>query len=120
MIKTVLIVDDDALFRAMLKDIITNAEGYEVVAEAEDGAEGLKKVKKFSPDIVILDLIMPKMNGIQMARQLKRDGVNTHMVLCSTMKGDEILDDAKNAGITACIKKPPELNDVVSTLKTLA
>lgn len=117
--KNILIVDDDALIRAILKDMVSGISGFAVVGEAGDGLEGLEVSKELVPDIVILDLIMPKMNDIQMAREIVKAGLSSHLILCSTIKDEAMLEDAKASGITAFLKKPPVEEDIVSTLKSL-
>lgn len=71
MSKRILIVDDAAFMRMMLKDIITK-NGYEVAGEAENGLKAVELYKELKPDLVMMDITMPEMDGIQAVREIKR------------------------------------------------
>lgn len=117
--KTVLIVDDDAFFRRILGDMVSGADGFEVIGEAEDGISGLEKVSELNPDIVFLDIVMPLKNGIETAWELSHLKKPPHIIMCSTMRSEVIIKDAKASGISAFITKPPQTEEVVSILKSL-
>jgi DNA-binding NarL/FixJ family response regulator len=102
---TVLIVDDSLPIRRSLRTWFARREGWEVCGEAENGAVAVEQVKALNPDVVILDLSMPVMNGLDAARKIASIAPKTAMVLF-TMHASEFLEqDAQRAGIKAVISK---------------
>ena len=82
--RRILIVDDHPSFRATAKELLT-AEGFEVVGEAEDGTSALAAVERLRPDVVLLDVHLPDMNGFEVATELcKSNGTGPQIVLCSS------------------------------------
>jgi len=106
MAKKILTVDDSASIRQMVSFTLKQA-GYDVV-EAEDGRDGLMKAKAQSVDLVITDLNMPNMNGIELIRNLRQEGVYkfTPILMLTTESDDGIKSDGKQAGATGWIVKP--------------
>ncbi len=100
--------------------MVSGIEGFNVVGEAEDGVEGIKKAKELAPEIVFLDVVMPLKNGIETAWELSRSANPPQIIICSTMKGEAVIKDAKAMGVCAYINKPPQKEEVVEILKTLA
>jgi DNA-binding NarL/FixJ family response regulator len=80
---SVLIVDDHADFRARAREVL-EADGYEVVGEAADGASGLAASRELRPDVILLDVQLPDMDGFEVARRLAGDGHPSQVVLTST------------------------------------
>lgn len=80
MAKKILIVDDALFMRMMIKNILTK-NGYEVVAEAENGLKAIEKYQQTNPDLVIMDITMPELNGIEAVRRIKRS-IRTQKLLC--------------------------------------
>jgi CheY-like chemotaxis protein len=120
MSKRVLIVDDDRVIQQLL-EVNLELEGYDVVATASDGQEALEKIAKLKPDIVILDIMMPKMDGMAVCRHLKADPELAHIpvILLSARAQDLDIRDGLEIGANAYLTKPfdpVELLDVVSRL----
>jgi DNA-binding response OmpR family regulator len=118
--KRVLVVDDDRVIQQLL-EVNLELEGYEVVATASDGQEALDKVAKLKPDIVILDIMMPKMDGMAVCRRLKADPetANIPVILLSARAQDMDIRDGLDIGANAYLTKPfdpVELLDVVGRL----
>ncbi|MCP3873598.1 MAG: response regulator [Desulfobacteraceae bacterium] len=89
MAKKILIIDDEAHIRALLEHALEDLEdeGVELLF-AKDGDEGLKTIKKEKPELVFLDIMMPKMNGYDVCREIKKDpGLNTSYIIMLTAKG---------------------------------
>jgi twitching motility two-component system response regulator PilH len=87
-VKTILVVDDSPTERHVLTEVLTQ-NGYQVIT-AENGEEGVNKAKKELPDLVIMDVVMPGMNGYQATRMLTRDEATRHIpVIVCTSKGQE-------------------------------
>ena len=84
----VLIVDDHPVFRRGLKEIIEEQKKFEIVGEAADGMVGLHLAAELKPDIIVLDVDMPHLNGLQMARALRKDQASAQIVILS-MHGDD-------------------------------
>lgn len=118
MSKKILIVDDDEFYRTILNDILTSA-GHEVVGLAKDGEEGLKKAKELDTDLLIVDLVMPSKNGLDMIEELRGDGIKTDVIICTSIKGETIVDRAHDLGILAYINKPFKEEAVLDIINSL-
>jgi two-component system chemotaxis response regulator CheY len=112
------IADDTLFFRVALKDILTGG-GYDVVAEAENGAEAVTKAGELRPDIVILDVVMPVKNGLEAARDISLLNLPLKIVMCSSLGYEPIVEDAIRSGANAYIMKPLDKDKVLETLETL-
>ena len=107
----VLIADDQALVRAGFRMILEAEEDVEVVGEAADGREAVAEAQRLRPDIVLMDVRMPEMDGIEATRRLLgADGVTTKVVMLTTFDMDEYVYDALRAGASGFLLKdvPPE------------
>lgn len=111
----VLIADDAAFMRMMLKDILAK-NGHEVVAEAGDGIEMLQKYDETMPDIVILDITMPNMDGLVALKELRKKHPNANVVMCSAMGQQSMVIDAIQSGAKDFIVKPFQAERVVECL----
>ena len=100
----VLIVDDHASFRATARQLL-EAEGYEVVGEAGDGASALEAVARLHPDIVLLDVQLPDMDGFEISRQLCANGASPKVVLTSSRDASEFGDLVGACGSRGFIPK---------------
>ena len=112
--KKILVVEDERRIRQLLVDILVD-EGYEVI-EAEDGGEGLEKVRSEHPDIILLDVMMPVMDGYQVLEKLKSDSaIQAIPVIMVTAKGqDTDVIRARELGASDYISKPWEPDEVES------
>jgi DNA-binding NarL/FixJ family response regulator len=102
---TVLIVDDNAAIRRSLRSWFERRRGWRVCGEAENGAVAIERVKALKPDVVILDLAMPVMNGLEAARMIASVAPKTAMVLFTMHPSEHLVKDAKNVGIRDVISK---------------
>ncbi|HHW67366.1 MAG TPA: response regulator [Epulopiscium sp.] len=116
MAKKILIVDDVAFMRMMIKDILTK-NGYEIAAEAENGAKAVEKFKELSPDLVIMDITMPEMDGIQAVREIKKIDGNATIIMCSAMGQQAMVIESIQAGAKDFIVKPFQADRVVEAVK---
>ena len=105
MSKNILLVDDAAFMRMMLKDILTK-NGYNVIGEAENGVQAIEKYKELQPNLTILDITMPEMDGIQAARAIKEVDGNALIVMCSAMGQQSMVVESIQAGARDFIVKP--------------
>lgn len=102
---TVLIVDDSPPIRRSLRSLFERREGWEVCGEAENGAMAVEQVKALNPDIVIMDLSMPVMNGLQAAQKISTIAPKTAMVLFTMHASEYLAQDAQRAGIKDVVSK---------------
>ena len=116
MAKTVLIVDDAAFMRMMIRDILTK-NGYEVVGEAENGAKALEKYKELNPDLVIMDITMPEVDGIQAVRDIKKCDENSKIIMCSAMGQQAMVIESIQAGAKDFIVKPFQPERVIEAVR---
>ena len=120
MAKRVLVVDDDRVIQQLLQ-VNLELEGYDVVATASDGREALDKIGTLKPDLVILDVMMPKMDGLEVCRHLKADPklASIPVILLSARAQDLDIREGLDIGANAYLTKPfdpVELLDVVGRL----
>jgi two-component system, chemotaxis family, chemotaxis protein CheY len=112
----ILIVDDAAFMRMMIKDILTK-NGYVVVGEAENGLKAVEKFKEHSPDLVIMDITMPEMDGIQAVKQIKALNSAAKIIMCSAMGQQAMVIESIQAGARDFIVKPFQADRVIEAVK---
>jgi twitching motility two-component system response regulator PilH len=118
---TVLVVEDSATQRQMISDLLRGSDLDASVVSVSDGVEALEQIKNQRPDIIVLDIVMPRMNGYEVCRQIKTDPntENLPVVMCSS-KGEEFDKYwGMKQGADAYIAKPFEPMDLVGTIKQL-
>lgn len=115
--KKILIVDDSALMRRVLRDIINSDDRFEVADEAHDGAEGFKLIVAHNYDAVVLDVYMPRMNGLDMLREMQKSNVFANVMMASTTTSEGAREtlDALELGAIDFIKKPENVADARHT-----
>lgn len=118
MVKKILIVDDDPDFLFVLGRVLTRA-GYEVVS-ADGGKEGLEKAAEENPDLVVLDIMMPDMNGWEVCRKIKRESPDLPVAMCSVLRYSDKSERSLNyAGADEHITKPIDFDNFLETVNTL-
>jgi len=119
MANRILIVDDAAFMRMMIRDILTK-NGFEVVGEAQDGAQAIEKFKELIPDLITMDITMPEMDGIAALKEIKKLDPNAKVIMCSAMGQQAMVIDAIQAGAKDFIVKPFQSDRVIEAInKTL-
>ena len=113
-----MIVDDAAFMRMMIKDILMKS-GYAVIAEAENGKKALEKYKEVKPDLVMMDITMPDMDGITAVKELMKIDPHALIVMCSAMGQEAMVIEAIQSGAKDFIVKPFKADRVLETLKRL-
>jgi two-component system chemotaxis response regulator CheY len=111
----VLIVDDTAFMRRMLRDILTKA-GFEVVAEAQNGQEAVEAYREKHPDLVIMDITMPEMDGIAALRQITSEDPGARIIMCSALGQQEMVLESLEAGAQDFVVKPFLPDKVLETV----
>jgi DNA-binding NarL/FixJ family response regulator len=112
----VLLVEDHKIVRQGLRALLDAQPDIEVVGEAEDGRSGLKEIEQKRPDIAILDLGMPKLNGIDATKQIIKLSPETKVIVLSMHAGDEYVRPAIRAGASGYLLKGSGLSDLVSAI----
>ncbi|CDQ40104.1 MULTISPECIES: response regulator [Virgibacillus] len=116
MANRILIVDDAAFMRMMIKDILTK-NGFEVVAEAQDGGEAVEKFEDVLPDLVTMDITMPEKDGISALKEIKAKHPNAKIIMCSAMGQQAMVIDAIQAGAKDFIVKPFQAERVIEAIQ---
>lgn len=112
----ILVVDDASFMRMMIKDILTK-NGFTVVGEAENGLKAVDKYKELSPELVIMDITMPEMDGIQAVKEIKKINSNSKIIMCSAMGQQAMVIEAIQAGAKDFIVKPFQADRVIEAVK---
>jgi two-component system, chemotaxis family, chemotaxis protein CheY len=115
---TILIVDDAKFMRVTLTKILQKAN-HAVIGEAENGKEAVELYRRLNPDIVILDITMPVMNGIEAVRAIKQMDRNAKIIICSAMGQQRMVVEAIEAGAADFIVKPFEESRVLEAVSRL-
>ena len=116
---TVLIVDDNAQLRALMREIVAEASNLQVVGEAADGAEAMQLVQALRPAIVLLDLIMPQVNGLEVLQWIKVERPETKVIIVTVHDEDAYRQAAETSGADAFLLKKTLGTDLVPTLQRL-
>ena len=114
---TLLLVEDEDSIRESMQEVFGGV--FQKVISASNGDEGLKKFKKFSPDIVIADIMMPIMDGLEMSRQIKEFSKNTPVVILSAYSEKEKLLKAIDVGIDKYVIKPIDMDELFALLEQI-
>ena len=116
--KRVMVVDDAMFMRASLK-MMLEKNGYEVAAEAENGAVAVQKYKEIKPDLVTMDITMPEMDGLQALKLIRQFDSDAKVVVVSAMGQEPVVKDAILSGAKSFIVKPFKEDFVLKTLSTI-
>ena len=116
MAKNILICDDAAFMRMMIKYILTK-NGYNVAGEAENGLKAVEKYNETKPDLVLMDITMPEMDGIQALKQIKSADPSASVIMCSAMGQQAMVIEAIQSGAKDFIVKPFQAERVLEAVK---
>ena len=115
---TVLIADDQTLFREGIKDVLSNEKWIEVVGEAADGLEAVALAKKLKPDVVLMDIKLPKMDGICATKQIRLSVPEVNVLMLSSFEDEAHVLDAIQAGANGYLSKMLPAAELVNSIKT--
>ena len=116
---TILIVDDNARLRAIMRGIAAQESDLHVVGEAEDGAAAIRLAQELRPDIVLLDLVMPRVNGLEALRRIKTERPETKVIIVTVHAEDAYRQAAADSGADAFLLKKTLVAILLPTIQRL-
>ena len=114
----ILVVDDAAFMRMMVKDTLTKG-GYTDLYEAVDGADAVEKFQEISPDLVILDITMPNVDGLEALKQIKELNKDANVIMCSAMGQESMVIEAIKLGAKDFMVKPFKADRILKTVSSI-
>jgi DNA-binding NarL/FixJ family response regulator len=117
---SIVIVDDHPLFRQGLRQAMEAGEGFNLVGEAGDGLSGLKMIVDLKPDIAVLDVNLPGMSGLEVARTLQAKQHPTHVIILTMYKEEETCNLALDLGVKGFVLKENAVQDILNSLNAVA
>jgi DNA-binding NarL/FixJ family response regulator len=116
----ILVADDHDLMRRGIRTIIESHKGWEICGEALTGYQAVAKAQELKPDVAILDISMPELNGIEAAKRIRKASEKTEILMLSMHYSDQIIRDVVDAGIRGYLVKSDSGRDLATALETLA
>ena len=114
----ILVVDDAAFMRKVIKDTLSKS-GYTDLYEAVDGADAVEKYNEIQPDLVLMDITMPNMDGLEALKTIRSKDGNANVVMCSAMGQESMVIDAVRSGAKDFIVKPFKADRVLKTVTSI-
>ncbi len=119
--KSLFIVDDSPGLRKLIREILEKEPDMKILGEAKDGVEAVEKIRSAKPDLVLIDIWMPKMNGLAAARQLKQEMPELKIIVLTIFDSPEYREAARKSGTNGFLRKSSIVKDLIPTIrKTLA
>src|SRR5579863_6855164 len=120
--KRVLIVDDSTVMRSLLRSVLQNGRGFEVVGTARDGESALRLLEEICPDVILLDVEMPVMDGLTTLRALRNRGHKMPVIMCSalTQRGGRVTIEALASGASDYVAKPKGQSGPAEAIQALS
>jgi DNA-binding NarL/FixJ family response regulator len=116
----IVVADDHELIRRGIRQLLASRPGWKVVAEASNGRDAVRYTQQFSPNLVILDLSMPEITGLQAAQEIARLESTTEVILLTMHDSEEIIREALKSGIRGFVLKSDADRDLVDAVETVA
>ena len=116
---TILLADDHTIVRQGIRSLLDAQEGIEVVGEAEDGRQAVEKAKELVPDIVVIDITMPNLNGIEATRQIKKINDKIRILVLTVHDNEEYVHQILQAGASGYLLKESAVSDLVSAINAV-
>ncbi|HEY1660028.1 MAG TPA: response regulator transcription factor [Candidatus Sulfotelmatobacter sp.] len=116
----IFVVDDNAMIRSCLRNVLEKRDEWVVVGEAEDGRHALDKWNELSPELVVMDFVMPKMNGLEASRQMTKRHPEAPILMVTTDPSQQLAQEARRAGVKGLVTKsdlPSLINAIEALLK---
>ena len=115
----VVLVEDHPIFREGLRALVASSLGYEVVGEAEDGLRAVEVCRESTPDLVLMDLSLPRLNGIEAAERIKEQAPRTIILAVTVHLDDEYIAAAFHAGINGYVLKDANRSEIIEAIQTV-
>ena len=116
----ILIVDDHDALRRAIRGLLESRREFEICGEAKDGLEALEKVAELKPDVVVLNVIMPVMDGFEAARKIRAVSPQSRIVMLSSHKDQQLLEEARNVGAVCYVPKSDAERELIEAVKAAA
>ena len=116
----VIIADDHPVMRSGVKSVLLNDPNIQILAEAKDGEEAYNLIIKHQPDIALIDVEMPKMTGLEIARRLSSEMIETKIIFLTMYKEEDMFNEAMDAGAFGYVLKENAVEDVLESIKVVA
>jgi DNA-binding NarL/FixJ family response regulator len=117
---SIVIADDHPIFREGLRKVIEHDRGGRVIAEAGDGETALRLIRERKPDIAVLDVVMPGLNGLKVARQIQREHLTVAVVFLTMFKEEDMFNEAMDAAAKGYVLKENAVSDIIGCLRSVA
>jgi DNA-binding NarL/FixJ family response regulator len=116
----VLVVDDQSMVRAGFRMLLSGEEDIDVVAEASNGVEAIEKAGRFDPDVVLMDIRMPELDGLEATRRILAEDATTRILVLTTFDLDEYIYEALRAGASGFVLKDDPPEQLIAAIRTVA
>ena len=117
---TIVLADDHRIVRQGLRVLLSAEQDFQVIGEADDGREALELVKRLNPDVLVLDLMMPGLNGLEVARQLNKQAAKVGVVVLSMHDDEGFVLEALANGVSAYVLKDSNSSDLVQAVREVS
>jgi DNA-binding NarL/FixJ family response regulator len=114
---SILIADDSPSIRRSLRSLVTQESDWQVCGEAENGARAVEMVQGFRPSVVVLDLSMPLMNGLEAARQIRAIAPEVHILLFTFHESPQLLEHARKVGVNDVVSKSGDVSKLLDVIR---
>ncbi len=112
----IVIADDHPIFRSGLRQVIEEDSSIEILGEAENGQSALELITKQNPDVVLLDIDMPKMTGLEVLRELKKSGNMPKIIFLTVYSDEDIYDEGMELGISGYVLKDSAVSEIIESI----
>ena len=117
--RRILIVDDHAILRQGLRALIENVPGFTVCGEAADGRQGIEQALRLKPDLVLMDIVMPVMSGLDATKEIKRVLPTAKVIILSLHESPALAEQGRQAGASASLSKSSGLDVLVDAIRSI-
>lgn len=115
-INSILIVEDFVPFRALISSLLQERPNFQIVSEASDGLEAVRRAKELNPDLIVMDIGLPGINGIEAARRMQKLAPRSKIVFLTQEGSAEVVEEALNLGVLGYVQKGRALDDLFPAL----